>query len=114
MVKSAQTDSNQTGLVLFSVPARPCHSRPLLRRKKPLMSESSQASRNTIGDEPELLSRGRSSAVNDRHNHELARAIVGAVRDPLVLLDRSLRVVAASDSFINWFRLERSATWGRS
>ena len=43
----------------------------------------------------------------------LAYAIVDTVRDPLVVLDHDLRVVAASRSFYNTFRLERDGVHGR-
>jgi chemotaxis protein methyltransferase CheR len=43
----------------------------------------------------------------------LANAIVDTVRDPLVVLDHDLRVVAASRSFYNTFRLKRDDVRGR-
>ena len=42
----------------------------------------------------------------------LAHAIVDTVRDPLVVLDHDLRVVAASRSFYNTFRLVRDEVRG--
>jgi two-component sensor histidine kinase len=43
----------------------------------------------------------------------LAQAIVDTVRDPLVVLDHNLRVIAASRSFYQTFRLERGDVLGR-
>jgi chemotaxis protein methyltransferase CheR len=43
----------------------------------------------------------------------LAHAIVDTVREPLVVLDDELRVVAASRSFYRTFRVNRSETQGR-
>ena len=37
------------------------------------------------------------------HGHTLAEAIVDTVREPLVVLDRDLRVIAASRSFYRTF-----------
>ncbi len=47
----------------------------------------------------------------DRRN-ALAHAIVATIREPLIVLDRSLRVVAASRSFYHLFQLEVAATLG--
>ncbi len=41
------------------------------------------------------------------HGHSLAEAIVDTVREPLVVLDRDLRVVAASRSFYQTFGVAR-------
>jgi chemotaxis protein methyltransferase CheR len=43
----------------------------------------------------------------------LAEAIVDTVRDPLLVLDHDLRVIAASRSFYKTFRLERDDVHGR-
>jgi two-component sensor histidine kinase len=43
----------------------------------------------------------------------LAHAIVDTVREPLVVLDQDLRVVAASRSFYSTFAVERDATEGK-
>jgi PAS domain S-box-containing protein len=43
----------------------------------------------------------------------LAEAIVDTVREPLVVLDRNLRVIAASRSFYRTFAVEREKTEGR-
>ena len=45
--------------------------------------------------------------------HTLAQAIVDTVREPLVVLDKDLRVVAASRSFYLTFRVRRQDTQGR-
>ena len=47
------------------------------------------------------------------HGHTLAEAIVDSVREPLVVLDRDLRVIAASRSFYRTFAVERRNTQGR-
>jgi two-component sensor histidine kinase len=44
---------------------------------------------------------------------ELAHAIVDTIRDPLVVLDHDLRVIAASRSFYKTFRLVRNDVRGR-
>jgi chemotaxis protein methyltransferase CheR len=51
------------------------------------------------------------SAITD--GHTLAEAIVETVREPLIVLDRDLRVVAASRSFYRTFRVEPQTTEGR-
>jgi PAS domain S-box-containing protein len=45
--------------------------------------------------------------------HSLAEAIVDTVREPLIVLDRNLRVVAASRSFYQTFGVEPGTTEGR-
>jgi two-component sensor histidine kinase len=47
------------------------------------------------------------------HGYSLAEAIVDTVREPLVVLDRDLRVVAASRSFYRTFAAEPQDTQGR-
>jgi two-component sensor histidine kinase len=47
------------------------------------------------------------------HGHSLAEAIVDTVREPLVVLDRDLRVIAASRSFYRTFAAEPQRTEGR-
>ena len=47
------------------------------------------------------------------HGHSLAEAIVDTVREPLVVLDRDLRVIAASRSFYQTFAAEPQKTEGR-
>ena len=51
------------------------------------------------------------SAITD--GHTLAEAIVETVRESLIVLDRDLRVVAASRSFYRTFRVEPHTTEGR-
>jgi chemotaxis protein methyltransferase CheR len=51
------------------------------------------------------------SAITD--GHTLAEAIVETVRESLIVLDRDLRVVAASRSFYRTFRVEPQTTEGR-
>ena len=48
-----------------------------------------------------------------RTEHVQAQSIVDTVREPLLVLDRELRVVAASRSFYETFRVERDETVGR-
>jgi PAS domain-containing protein len=43
----------------------------------------------------------------------LSHAIVDTVREPLVVLDDELRVVAASRSFYRTFRVDRNETQGK-
>ena len=47
------------------------------------------------------------------HGHSLAEAIVDTVREPLIVLDRDLRVIAASRSFYRTFGEEPATTEGR-
>ena len=47
------------------------------------------------------------------HGHSLAEAIVDTVREPLVVLDRDLRVIAASRSFYRTFAAAPRNTQGR-
>jgi len=51
--------------------------------------------------------------VNIRDGLTLAQAIVDTVRDPLVVLDQNLRVIAASRSFFQTFRLVTDDVIGR-
>ena len=51
--------------------------------------------------------------VNIRDGLTLAQAIVDTVRDPLVVLDQNLRVIAASRSFFHTFRLVSDDVRGR-
>ena len=46
------------------------------------------------------------SPANVQDGIALANAIVDTVRDPLVVLDQNLRVITASRSFYNTFRLD--------
>jgi PAS domain S-box-containing protein len=47
------------------------------------------------------------------HGHSLAEAIVDAIREPLLVLDLDLRVIAASRSFYWTFAVTRQKTEGR-
>jgi PAS domain S-box len=53
------------------------------------------------------------STVNFEQGHALAEAIVDTVREPLLVLDHNLRVVAASRSFYLTFRTNRQEVQGR-
>jgi two-component sensor histidine kinase len=53
------------------------------------------------------------SAVEIDRRNSLAHAIVATVREPLIVLDRNLRVVAASRSFYRIFQKEPADTLGR-
>jgi chemotaxis protein methyltransferase CheR len=57
-----------------------------------------------------MTSVNRSNDIRDEH---LAKAIVDTVREPLVVLDRDLRVVIASRSFYQTFGAELPSTQGR-
>ncbi len=48
-----------------------------------------------------------------KHNQSLAQAIVDTVREPILVLDGDLRVVAASRSFYAKFKVDRHDTEGR-
>ncbi|MGB9655782.1 MAG: histidine kinase dimerization/phosphoacceptor domain -containing protein, partial [Pseudolabrys sp.] len=52
------------------------------------------------------------SPANVQDGIALANAIVDTVRDPLVVLDQNLRVITASRSFYNTFRLTRDDVHG--
>ena len=56
---------------------------------------------------------GRNPLAAVAHGHSLAEAIVDTVREPLVVLDRDLRVIAASRSFYRTFAAEPGNTEGR-
>jgi chemotaxis protein methyltransferase CheR len=71
-------------------------------------------------DKIQAADREESSGVSDHnplatvaHGHTLAEAIVDTVREPLVVLDRDLRVIAASRSFYRTFDVEPRNTQGR-
>jgi two-component sensor histidine kinase len=53
------------------------------------------------------------SLVEIERGNSLAHAIVATVREPLIVLDRNLRVVAASRSFYEIFQKEPADTLGR-
>jgi two-component sensor histidine kinase len=54
-----------------------------------------------------------SRRLSDIRDDHLAKAIVDTVREPLVVLDRNLRVVVASRSFYQTFGVELPGTQGR-
>ena len=56
---------------------------------------------------------GRNPLAAVAHGHTLAEAIVDTVREPLVVLDRDLRVIAASRSFYRTFAAKPGNTEGR-
>ena len=71
-------------------------------------------------DKIQAANREESSGVSDHnplatvaHGHTLAEAIVDTLREPLVVLDRDLRVIAASRSFYRTFAAEPRSTQGR-
>ncbi|MBS4096890.1 MAG: PAS domain-containing protein [Sulfuricella sp.] len=55
----------------------------------------------------------RIAAIADREARELAEAIVDAVREPLVVLDKDLNVVSASRSFYQRFQIAAQETLGQ-
>jgi len=61
----------------------------------------------------EHLQRRKRAATELEQERTLAQAIVDTVREPLLVLDKDLRVIAASRSFYCSFRLNRRKTLGR-
>ena len=55
----------------------------------------------------------RNPFINIAHGHDLAEAIVDAIREPLLVLDPDLRVIAASRSFYRTFAVTPRKTEGR-
>ena len=55
----------------------------------------------------------RNPFINIRHGHDLAEAIVDAIREPLLVLDPDLRVIAASRSFYRTFAVTPRKTEGQ-
>ena len=55
----------------------------------------------------------RNSFAAIAHGHELAEAIVDAIREPLLVLDPDMRVIAASRSFYRTFAVTPRKTEGR-
>lgn len=49
--------------------------------------------------------------IDDRH--ELSQAIVDTIREPLLVLDKDLRVITANRSFYLMFRMNRQDVQGR-
>jgi len=72
------------------------------------MSKAYRESRPQIASADERTTRAARlrSVIEHDGSNSLAHAIVATVREPLVVLDRSLRVVAASRSFCKMFQLE--------
>jgi chemotaxis protein methyltransferase CheR len=60
-----------------------------------------------------ILPYRKRNTVNFEQGHALAEAIVDTVREPLLVLDHNLRVVAASRSFYLAFRANRREVQGR-
>jgi two-component sensor histidine kinase len=60
-----------------------------------------------------ILPYRKRNTVNFEQGHALAEAIVDTVREPLLVLDHNLRVVAASRSFYLTFRANRQEVQGR-
>jgi hypothetical protein len=60
-----------------------------------------------------LLPYRKSTSVRLDRERSLAQAIVDTVREPLLVFDKDLRVVAASRSFYLTFRADRQETHGR-
>jgi len=57
-------------------------------------------------------SRQMKAALNEAHAH-LAEAIVGTVREPLLVLDGNLSVISANSAFYNTFQVTPEVTLGR-
>jgi hypothetical protein len=55
----------------------------------------------------------RNPFINIAHGHDLAEAIVDAIREPFLVLDPDLRVIAASRSFYRTFAVKPRKTVGR-
>jgi two-component system, cell cycle sensor histidine kinase and response regulator CckA len=52
-------------------------------------------------------------AKNTLQSHEFAESVINTVREPLILLDQDLRVVAASRSFYQFFKVKPEDTAGQ-
>jgi PAS domain-containing protein len=74
--------------------------------------ESKSEDPNSAGLQAPLLPTYLSLVEIERGN-SLAHAIVATVREPLIVLDRNLRVVTASRSFYEIFQKEPADTLGR-
>src|SRR4029079_11200442 len=61
----------------------------------------------------EHLQRRKRAATELEQERTLPQAIVDTVREPLLVLDKDLRVVAASRSFYMTFHVRRQDTQGR-
>jgi chemotaxis protein methyltransferase CheR len=76
------------------------------------LSESYSESKSEFPAKPGRRPSYTSVVETDRRN-SLAHAIVATVREPLIVLDRNLRVVTASRSFYRIFQKEPAETLGR-
>jgi PAS domain S-box-containing protein len=56
---------------------------------------------------------GSRRLIDIEDGHALAQAIVDTIREPLLVLDREMRVVAASRSFYMTFKMDRAEVQGR-
>ncbi len=66
---------------------------------------------DAIPSDPRVSQLGPFAAIDD--GRALAQAIVDTVREPLLVLDKVLRVIAASRSFYETFLADRAETQGR-
>jgi chemotaxis protein methyltransferase CheR len=66
---------------------------------------------DAIPSDPRVSQLGPFAAIYD--GRALAQAIVDTVREPLLVLDKDLRVIAASRSFYETFQADRAETQGR-
>ena len=66
---------------------------------------------DAIPSDPRVSQLGPFAAIDD--GRALAQAIVDTVREPLLVLDKDLRVIAASRSFYETFQADRAETQGR-
>ena len=53
------------------------------------------------------------NAKNTSQSHEFAESVINTVREPLIVLDQDLRVVAASRSFYQFFKVKLEETVGQ-
>jgi two-component sensor histidine kinase len=81
-----------------------------------MMSAASQKTKRSVPrGETRIARAARSSpGIEREHSNCLAHAMVAAVREPLIVLDRSLRVVAANSSFYRMFQTTAALTRRRS
>lgn len=52
-------------------------------------------------------------AKNTAQSYEFAESVINTVREPLIVLDHDLRVVAASRSFYQFFKVRPEETVGQ-
>jgi two-component sensor histidine kinase len=77
------------------------------------LSESHRESKFEFPDKTRPQAQTPPSGVEMERSDLLAHAIVATVREPLIVLDRNLRVVTASRSFYHIFQKEAADTLGR-